>query len=92
MLIQGGLLGTFAYLMYIQFSPTMGNIWYRCGYFSFTGAWRLIKHPFQESLMWRPSMWVINYPIWLFCSLALTQLYVYLMKSQAKFSKSNILV
>ena len=90
MFIQNGILGTLLYLLYVQFSPTMGNVWYRCGYFSFKGAWNLIVHPFYEKMMWRPVMWPINYPIWLFSSFALTQLY-YITICTSNFSKCNIL-
>ena len=79
-----------AFLLYVQFSPTMGNVWYRCGYFSFMGAWKLIIHPFHNTMMWRPTMWVINYPIWLFSSFALTYVY-YIITTPSKFSKYNIL-
>ena len=56
---------TILYLLYIQFSPGMGNIWYRNNeYFSFMGAWNVIMFPLQNSAMWDISMWDINYFIW----------------------------
>ena len=57
---------TILYLLYIQFSPGMGNIWYRNNeYFSFMGAWNVIMFPLQNSAMWDISMWDINYFIWI---------------------------
>lgn len=57
---------TIAYLLYIQYSPGMGNIWYRNNeYFSFMGAWNVIVFPLQSSEMWNYSMWDINFFIWL---------------------------
>ena len=57
---------TILYLLYIQFSPGMGNIWYRNNeYFSFMGAWNVMMFPLQNSAMWDISMWDINYFIWI---------------------------
>ena len=56
---------TFIYLLYIQFSPGMGNIWYRNNeYFSFMGAWKVIIYPLENNEMWHYTMWDINYFIW----------------------------
>jgi len=66
MYIIGFLILTVFYLLYIQFSPGMGNIWYRNNeYFSFTGAWHVIIFPLQSREMWNYSMWDINYFIWI---------------------------
>lgn len=62
--------GTLGFLAYVQFSPSMGNIWYRCGRFSPQSAVALMRHPFVDPLMWRPSMWTINYPLWLVAATA----------------------
>ena len=57
---------TILYLLYIQFSPGMGNIWYRNNeYFSFMGVWNVMMFPLQNSAMWDISMWDINYFIWI---------------------------
>ncbi len=59
-------LTTVGYLLYIQFSPGMGQIWIRCGKFSPMGAIKVIMFPFKETRMWTmTSMWSINYWIWL---------------------------
>jgi len=56
---------TIAFLLYIQFSPGMGNIWYRNNeYFSPMGAVSVILFPLQNRDMWAPNMWDINYFIW----------------------------
>ena len=53
------------YLLYIQFSPGMGNIWYRNGeYFSPMGAVRMLISPFQERYMWNIEFWDLNFVIW----------------------------
>ena len=56
---------TIAFLLYIQFSPGMGNIWYRNNeYFSPMGAVNVILFPLQNGYMWAPNMWDINYFMW----------------------------
>ena len=57
---------TISFLIYIQFSPDMGNIWIRCGHFAPMGAINLIVYPFKEKHMWiLPDMCIINYWIWM---------------------------
>ncbi len=57
---------TISFLIYIQFSPDMGNIWIRSGHFAPIGAIKLILYPFKEKHMWLlPDMWIINYWIWM---------------------------
>jgi hypothetical protein len=54
------------YLLYIQFSPGMGNIWYRNNeYFSPMGAINMTLSPLYLYYMWYPSMWDINFFIWI---------------------------
>jgi len=58
---------TILFLLYIQYSPGMGNIWYRNNeYFSPMGAYNVMIFPLQSVYMWRPDMWDINYFVWLF--------------------------
>ena len=53
------------YLLYIQFSPGMGNIWYRNReYFSPMGAIGMLISPFQERYMWNIEFWDLNFIIW----------------------------
>ena len=40
---------TSLYLLYVQFSPQIGNIWWRGNHFSPMGAIEIIKYPLQES-------------------------------------------
>ena len=57
---------TCLYLIYIQFSPDMGNIWIRSGYFMPMSAINLMIYPLSEKYMWLfPEMWIINYWIWM---------------------------
>jgi len=54
------------YLFYIQFSPGMGNIWYRNGeYFSPMGAVNVIFYPLYSVEMWRFEMWDLNFFLWI---------------------------
>ena len=54
------------YLLYVQFTPGMGNIWYRNNeYYSPMGAVKIILAPLQLYYMWYPSMWDINFFIWI---------------------------
>ena len=56
---------TILYLLYVQFSPQMGNIWWRNDYFSPLGAIKIIVYPLYEIKMWNIEFWDINYFIWL---------------------------
>lgn len=71
MLLEIEIIITIGYLLYIQFSPQMGNIWWRNDYFSPLGAFKVIIYPLQESKMWLPEFWDINYFIWLIVGLLL---------------------
>ena len=63
------------YLLYIQFSPEMGEIWYRNNkYFCFNGAWKVIIFPLSNEKMWCFEMWDINYFIWIFLYIILVLL------------------
>ena len=58
------------YLYYVQFSSTMGNIWIRDNHFVPKNAINLILYPLKDYKMWLyPSMWAINFFIWLFIAL-----------------------
>ena len=56
---------TIIYLLYVQFSPQIGNIWWRNDYFSPMGAIKIIVYPLYEIKMWNVEFWDINYFIWL---------------------------
>ncbi len=59
-------LTTIGYILYIEFSPSMGNIWIRSGHFVPSNIIRLMFQPFHDIKMWTfTSMWPINYIIWL---------------------------
>ena len=64
--IIGFIILNFIYLIYIQYSPGMGNIWYRNNeYYSFLGVYNLIIYPFYNYKMWFLEMWDINYFVWI---------------------------
>jgi len=71
---------TLGYMVYVQFSPSMGKIWYRedsegNGYFSFGGLFDLIAYPLQNWRMWKPELWDINYFMWILTAIAGQYLY-----------------
>lgn len=53
------------YLIYVQFSPYIGNIWWRDDYFSPMGAIKIMIYPLQEIYMWYPELWDMNVFIWI---------------------------
>lgn len=64
------LFGTLSFALYVQFSPSMGNVWYRKdsdgnGFFSFGSLFDLIIFPLKNLQMWYLSMWDINFYIWI---------------------------
>ncbi len=56
---------TIIYLLYVQLSPQIGNIWWRNEYFTPMGAIKIIVYPLYEIKMWNVEFWDINYFIWL---------------------------
>ena len=65
-IISGSVIITIYYIFYLEFSPSMGNIWIRkddqgnkhiCPY----NIWILMIHPLYSGFMWLPSMWTINW-------------------------------
>jgi len=68
---------TLVFLLYIQFSPGMGQIWIRNGSFMPRGAFNLIIYPFKNIRMWKPNVWDINYPMWIFVSVCIFKYYKY---------------
>ena len=64
--IEGIIIGTFIFFIYIEISPRMGNIWYRT---NSKGKKELkpinmlnyIKTNTQKKVMWYPKLWDINY-------------------------------
>ena len=60
------LIATAIYIIYIEFSPTMGNIWIRNGVFAPYNIVHLMVAPLYNWNYWSyASMWMINYPLWL---------------------------
>ena len=60
------IIATILYILYIQFSPTMGNIWIRNGVFAPYNIIRLMIVPLYDWNYWsNTSLWMINYPLWI---------------------------
>ena len=52
-------------MIYIEFSPGMGNIWWREGKFFPIGAVSMIVDPVYNLTLWNYSVWDLNFIIWL---------------------------
>ena len=52
---------TIIYLLYVQLSPQIGNIWWRNDYFTPMGAIKIIVYPLCEIKIWNVEFWDINY-------------------------------
>ncbi len=63
-MLVGAAAATTGYLLHVQFSKGMGNIWWRCGRVSPGGAWAVMTYAFRERRMWHPGYWDLNYPMW----------------------------
>lgn len=64
-MLAGAVAATTGYLVHVQFSKGMGNIWWRAGRLSPGGAWAVMMYALREPRMWRREYWDLNYPIWL---------------------------
>ncbi len=53
------------YLLYIEFSPGMGNIWWREKRLFLTGAISMLVNPLHDMTLWNPSLWDLNFIVWL---------------------------
>ena len=71
LMLAGTAVATAGYLVQVQFSKGMGNIWWRAGRLSPAGAWAVMMYAFREPRMWRAEYWDLNYPIWAFIGMCL---------------------
>ena len=56
---------TLAYGMYVQFSPKIGNIWYRNKSFVPKNLLILMMNPLHKKILWRVDMLDMNWPFWI---------------------------
>ena len=63
-MLAGAAVATTGYLLHVQFSRGMGNIWWRAGRLSPGGAWAVMMYALKERRMWAPEFWDLNYPLW----------------------------
>ena len=59
-----------AYSCYVQFSPTIGNVWYRSDSenvkrFQLSGLLSLLNRPLNDNLFWKYKNWDLNWYIYL---------------------------
>ena len=59
----GVAVGTVAFALHTQYSPSMGGVWYRSGKFTPFGLLKLMLYPFHTMAAWNPKLWDINWPI-----------------------------
>ena len=73
-MIRGGIIGagisTFLYALFVQFDPSMGNIWLRKNDENNTVfcPWNLLNlmiAPLKMCVMWKSGCWLINWFIWI---------------------------
>jgi len=73
--IKGVIIATMLYsigfIIYLELSPRLGNIWYRTGsdglkHINFSGLIEFVYKPFTHGFFWRPQFWDINIYIGLF--------------------------
>jgi len=65
-LYRGSILGFILFVLYLEISPKLGNIWYR---YDSTGVRTIqvdsfvnyITYPFKNSLLWKPENWDLNF-------------------------------
>lgn len=56
--------------IYVEISPSIGNIWYRYDSnnekrICINGLLNLMMYPFQNIYMWKIELWSINIIVWL---------------------------
>jgi hypothetical protein len=55
---------TLIYLLYIEFSPGMGNIWWRDNKLFLAGAVLMLTEPLYNKTLWYPYLWDLNFVVW----------------------------
>ena len=63
---QGALLGLVLFILYLEVSPKLGNIWFR---YSSEGVRTIqpdslahfLSYPFKNKLFWKPENWDLNF-------------------------------
>ena len=73
-MIAGAAVATAGYLIHVQFSRGMGNIWWRAGRLSPGGAWAVMMYALRERRMWSPEFWDLNYPVWVLAGMLIGRL------------------
>lgn len=54
-----------SFTAYLELSPGLGNIWWRNGRFMPSSIVRMVTFCLTEKAVWRPSLWDLNYCMWL---------------------------
>lgn len=65
-LTQGAFLGLILFILYLELSPKLGNIWFR---YASTGEREIqpesllhfLSYPFKNGLFWKPENWDLNF-------------------------------
>jgi len=64
-LTEGAIFGILGFILYLELSPKLGNIWYRKNYqnireFQPMFILPYLKKPFQSKILWYPQNWDLN--------------------------------
>jgi hypothetical protein len=88
---------TILFAIYVEISPSMGNIWYRYDSnnvkrISLSGLLNLMVFPFYNIHMWKIDLWSINIIIWLLFAFIVEILFIkpYLISNANNFQKIDL--
>lgn len=67
-LTQGAFLGLILFILYLELSPKLGNIWFR---YASNGERQIqpesllhfLSYPFKDTLFWKPENWDLNFVV-----------------------------
>lgn len=65
MAMIGALIATIGYVLYLELSPGLGNIWWRNGQIMPSSILRMAAYALREPRVWLPDMWDLNYFVWM---------------------------
>lgn len=68
--LYGPLIASIGYILYLELSPGLGNIWWRDGRFMPMSILRMAGYALREPRIWLPDMWDLNYFVWVAGGLA----------------------
>jgi len=81
------------FLIYLEASPNIRNVWYRMGndgkrHLNIPSLLHFLSRPFKDRLLWHPRMWDLNWITFTICG---TMLYVLIRRSYNLISPDSFL-